>query len=284
MAITRVSTQGLTRSGTAIADVPDSPVIGAISDPGTDGYATVAFTEAATGGTVTTYTATSTPGSITATSATSPITVTGLTLSTAYTFKVKGANSTATGAESAASSSFTPITHWAPSGAYDSIATTNGSSGGATFTSIPQTYTHLQLRIITKSQGAATDFYNWRLNGNATSGNYRTHTLLGNGTSASSYTNTTGNTSAFIPTENPGTNATNVFAAIIIDILDYTNTNKYTTTRGLSGLDNNGADRTVDFQSGVWLSTAAISSITLTLSANSFASLSQFALYGIKGA
>ena len=49
-------------------------------------------------------------------------------------------------------------------GSYESIASTNGSVGGATFTSIPQTYTHLQLRIITKSQGAAPDFYNWRFN------------------------------------------------------------------------------------------------------------------------
>ena len=96
---------------TEISDVPDAPTIGAIADPGPDGSASVAFTAAATGGTVTTYTATSTPGTITGTSATSPITITGLTLDTAYTFKVKGTNSTATGPESSASSSFTPASH-----------------------------------------------------------------------------------------------------------------------------------------------------------------------------
>jgi hypothetical protein len=173
---------------------------------------------------------------------------------------------------------------FAPSGAYDSIATANGSGGGVTFTSIPQTYTHLQLRIITKSQGAGTDFYNWRFNGNATSGNYRTHTLLGTGSSASSYSNTTGNTSAFIPTENPGTNATNVFAAIIIDILDYADTNKYTTMRTVAGWDANGTGQ-VSLSSGVWLNTSAVTSIAiggyntdLTYSGNA-----SYALYGIKG-
>jgi hypothetical protein len=38
---------------------------------------------------------------------------------------------------------------FAPSGAYDSIATVSGtgSSGTISFTSIPSTYTHLQIRL-----------------------------------------------------------------------------------------------------------------------------------------
>jgi hypothetical protein len=167
-------------------------------------------------------------------------------------------------------------------GSYESIASTNGSVGGATFTSIPQTYTHLQLRIITKSQGAATDFYNWRVNADATSGNYRTHTLLGTGSSVSSYTNTTGNTSAFIPTENPGTNATNVFAGIIIDILDYTNTNKYTTMRTLAGWSANGSGQ-ISLSSGVWLNTSAVTSIAIGgyNTDLSYSGNASYALYGI---
>ena len=159
------------------------------------------------------------------------------------------------------------------------------SSGGATFTSIPQTYEHLQLRVFTKSQAAGTDYYNWRYNEDATSGNYRTHTLLGNGTSASANTNPTGNTTAHIPTENPGTNATSVFGVIILDILDYSNTNKYTTTRILAGWDANGSGQ-VSLSSGLWLSTAAVTNIAiggyatqLTTSGNA-----SYALYGIKRA
>lgn len=167
-------------------------------------------------------------------------------------------------------------------GSYESIASTNGSVGGATFTSIPQTYTHLQLRIITKSIGAGTDYYNYRFNADATSGNYRTHSLVGNGTSASANTNPTGNTSAFIPHTIPGTNATNVFSGIIIDILDYTNTNKYTTIRSLGGYDANGSGEAV-LASGVWLSTSAVTSIAIGgyNTDLSYTGNASYSLYGI---
>jgi hypothetical protein len=279
MAITRVSTQGLTRSGTAIADVPDAPTIGAISDPGTDGYATVAFTAAATGGAVTTYTATSTPGSITATSATSPITVTGLTLNTAYTFKVKGANSTATGAESAASSSFTTISHWSPSDAYEPIAVATVPAAGissVTFGSIPQTYTHLQIRY---SGNAGSNDTFFRLNGD-TSSNYTRHYLFGSGSSAAagaSLSQTSGSL-GYVAT----TSDTNIFGASVFDLLDYTNTNKYKTTRSLTGYDNNGGGLLVLY-SGLWLSTAAVTSITVLPNTGNFNQYTNIALYGIKG-
>lgn len=90
---------------TEIMDVPDAPTIGTATGSGTT--ASVPFTAAVTGGTPTSYTATSTPGSITATSATSPISVSGLTGGTSYTFKVKGTNSTGTGPDSSASNSIT---------------------------------------------------------------------------------------------------------------------------------------------------------------------------------
>jgi hypothetical protein len=282
MAITRVSTQGLTRSGTAIADVPDAPVIGAISDPGTDGYSTVAFTAAATGGAVTTYTATSTPGSITATSATSPITVTGLTLSTAYTFKVKGANSTATGAESSASSAFTPAAHWAPSGAYDSIATASGtgSSGTITFSSIPSTYTHLQIRAIGRNSYPATQF-NTRFNSD-TGANYAWHTFYGTGAATAA----SGSASAtFIGTYGLAYSSltAGIMSGYVIDILDYANTNKYKTTRTLGGFDANGSGEQGLF-SGLWMSTTAVTSIDLIAASGNWTTDTRFALYGIKGA
>ena len=113
--IKRANTSGITKSGSAIADVPDAPVIGAATNVGTsraynNGSATVAFTAAATGGTPTSYTATSTPGSFTASGAGSPLTVTGLQSATSYTFAVTATNTTATGAASAASSSITATT------------------------------------------------------------------------------------------------------------------------------------------------------------------------------
>lgn len=268
--------------GVASVARPSAPTIGTATDTGV-GLMSVTFTASTLGPTASSYTLTSSSG-ITGSGASSPLTLAETAVGT-YTYSVSGVNANGTGPSSAASNSVNVASIFAPSGAYDSIATTNGSSGGATFTSIPQTYTHLQLRIITKSQGAATDFYNWRLNGNATSGNYRTHTLLGTGASVSSYTNTTGNTSAFIPTENPGTNATNVFATIIIDILDYANTNKYTTMRTLAGWDANGTGQ-VSLSSGVWLNTSAITSIAIGgyNTDLSYSGNASYALYGIKGA
>ena len=49
---------------TPIADVPDAPTIGAVTDLATGNSVSVAYTAAATGGTVKTFTATSTPGGL----------------------------------------------------------------------------------------------------------------------------------------------------------------------------------------------------------------------------
>lgn len=165
---------------------------------------------------------------------------------------------------------------WAPSGAYDSIATTTVGAGGAssiTFTSIPSTYTHLQIRGISKMSSGASLYM--QLNSD-TGSNYARHYLNGNGSTVgaganSSFTNMFAGTTA---------NATSTFGASIIDILDYTNTNKYTTTRSLSGADANGSGY-VQFFSGLWMNTAAVSSITITGDSN-FDQYSSFALYGIK--
>ena len=109
----KVSLKSVMAGNTPIADVPDAPTIGAATNVGTsraynNGSATVAYTAAATGGTVTTFTATSTPGSFTATGA-SPITVTGLQSATSYTFAVSAANANGT-LTSASSSSITATT------------------------------------------------------------------------------------------------------------------------------------------------------------------------------
>jgi len=79
------------------------------------------------------------------------------------------------------------------------------------------------------------------------------------------------------------TNTASVFAAYVIDILDYANTNKYKTSRNLAGYDNNSGGR-VSLNSGNWRNTNAITSITLTCRSDNFQQYSQFALYGIKGA
>lgn len=86
--------------------VPQAPTIGTATSGSSS--ATVAYTAGATGGkTVSAYTATSSPGSFTGTGA-SPITVSGLTNGTSYTFTVTATNANGTSTASAASNAIVP--------------------------------------------------------------------------------------------------------------------------------------------------------------------------------
>ena len=98
----------VTQSFSVDADVPGAPTIGTATAG--DAQATVAFTAPASNGgaAITGFTVTSTPGGFTANGAASPITVTGLTNGTAYTFTVAATNSAGTGAASAPSDAVTP--------------------------------------------------------------------------------------------------------------------------------------------------------------------------------
>jgi hypothetical protein len=69
----------------------------------------------------------------------------------------------------------------------------------------------------------------------------------------------------------------------IIDIHDYANTSKNTTSRHFLGVDNNGVGR-IFMSSGMWPSTAAVNSVSIISEAGNWTTASQFALYGIKGA
>lgn len=90
------------------ATVPGAPTIGAVTAG--NGSCQVAFTAPGSdgGATITGYTATSTPGSFTGTAASSPITVTGLSNGTGYTFTVYATNSAGNSSNSSASATCTP--------------------------------------------------------------------------------------------------------------------------------------------------------------------------------
>lgn len=97
-------------TATVAAVVPGAPTIGTATISGV--VASVPFTAPASdgGSTITSYTATSTPGGITGTlsqAGSGTVTVSGLTGGTSYTFKVKATNAIGTGPESAASNSVT---------------------------------------------------------------------------------------------------------------------------------------------------------------------------------
>ena len=170
--------------------------------------------------------------------------------------------------------------------AYESIATvTLGSSASTiTFSSIPSTYQHLQIRGIAQaSTASALEDCTISLNSDTTSSNYYTHRLWGTGASAASQGFAGGGGYYLYQGVIPANTSTNIFGAIVIDILDYANTNKNTTTRTLSGVDLNGSGQ-VALCSGLWLNTAAINTVTVSIPAGAnFKQYSSFALYGIKG-
>jgi len=92
-------------------NAPGAPTIGTATNTGAGGTVSVAFTAPTFAGlpaVITSYTVTSSPGGLTGTGASSPITVSGLTDGTAYTFTVTATNSSGTGPASAASNSVTP--------------------------------------------------------------------------------------------------------------------------------------------------------------------------------
>lgn len=157
------------------------------------------------------------------------------------------------------------------------IATLNGtgSSASVTFSNIPQTFTHLQIKanVFTTASN-----YGLSLTFNGDTGsNYTYHRLSGDGSGTYSSAATSQTYSQFwgISQGTDTTYPTN----FILDILDYTNTNKNKTNRILIGKDSNGSGE-VGLYSGLWLSTNAITSITISSGIN-FATTSRFDLYGI---
>ena len=278
--INKVSSKTLMPGMTPVPDVPDAPTVGTVTD-GYDGTATVAATAAVTGGTPTTYTITPTPTTSPATfTGTSPVTVTGLSDGTAYTFTAAGVNSTATGPTGSASSTFVPFV----SGSYESIATVTAGAGGSSsisFTSIPSTYKHLQVRGLVRSTGTGTDIQiDYKLNSDAGS-NYTYHHLQGNGSGVYAY-GASAATPGNIQRATGASATSNAFGVFVMDILDYQNTNKYKTIRSLGGYDLNGSG-SIFMVSNAWLSTSAVSDILIYPDSGNWAQYSQIALYGIKG-
>ena len=175
----------------------------------------------------------------------------------------------------------------AAAGSYDSIQTftLSGNQTSISFTSIPSTYKHLQIRAISRSNytGSGGGIENYLTFNSDTANNYYYHVLAGNGATAASTAAGSMQANLVVGYSPRASDLANDFCAYVVDILDYQNTNKYKTTRSLAGEDYNGSG-TIRLWSGSWNSTAAVSTVTITcLPSNSFTQYSSFALYGIKG-
>jgi hypothetical protein len=174
--------------------------------------------------------------------------------------------------------------NWLDASSYFPIATITVPSTPAaniTFSSIPQTYKHLQIRGIGRCNRAlAQAGCRIRFNGD-TGSNYAFHQLYGNGATAGSE-GYASQSEMNLGELCAGSAPANTFGSVMLDVLEYTNTNKFKTMYEVGANERNNAGQ-VGVNSGVWLSTNAVTSITLFEPASSWVQYSSFTLYGIKG-
>lgn len=276
MSVRLTSEESLNYGKLRIPDVPSAPIIGSATDS-YNGGALVTFTPGVLGGAATTYTVTSSPGGLTGVGASSPVEIDGLTPGTSYTFTVKASNSTGTSPASAATSSYIATAKQS----FYSIATLQGTGTGALyFNNIPQTFTHLQLRVYGRSGNSTSSnlYTNWYKNG-TTNTAQSNHYIYGNGTTYAAVNNT-GLSYVFQNTMFPGTNAASHMGVAIIDCLDYTNPNKNKTVRTMGGYDNNSTGM-VTMASGLIVSPYAFDTCYVDTE-GSFTTTSYATLYGVK--
>jgi hypothetical protein len=176
-------------------------------------------------------------------------------------------------------------TNIASTTSFESIATYSLSSATSfvTFSSIPTTYKHLQIRTMLLNVSAQNN-YAININGDFST-NYASHQNQSNGSTTVRNSSISGNTSSIYF---GFANASSLYPFVsIIDILDYRSTIKTKSIRGLSGQDGNGTGTATDWRvqqsSGLWYGTAAITSVTLSVPSQTMGQYSSIALYGIKG-
>jgi hypothetical protein len=162
--------------------------------------------------------------------------------------------------------------------AFESIATTtiSSSTSSVEFTSIPSTYTHLQVRAHMVCS-ATNNMYMQLGNGTIDTGsNYSWKQLWGQSSAANS---NDGQSETFMYTGYVAN--TSYPASLIIDIADYANTNKFKTAKTMCANNNNTAGFVVSF-SGNWRSSSAVDRLKISTNGGTFNQYSHFALYGIK--
>lgn len=286
--LNKVSNKTLMPGITPISDVPDAPTIGTATAVNFSS-ATVTYTAAATGGTGTTFTATSTPGSITGTGS-SPITISGLSGSTSYTFKVRASNSTGTGAESSASNSIT--TPAAPEFVLLGRATASSSVSNLTVTELDQSYSHLELWIQCRTDRAAiNDAVIATFNGvsSGISYSFANNEVNGNGTVYFARNTTTGAFTTFAG-EIPGNSGSTsgAFGFTILQLFDYSSSTKNKSAFFMGGNNQNqtagtGGAANNTWHQATWNTSQAVTSVAITPNTGpNFLAGSVLSVYGVK--
>jgi hypothetical protein len=169
---------------------------------------------------------------------------------------------------------------------YESIQTftlTNNSTSTVEFSSIPATYTHLQIRGI--GAGITNTNVRMRFNGD-TGNNYSFHAVQAGAGYGGACTVTSGANNSSMIMYDQQLGSSTQFNIFVSDILEYRSTTKNKSVRTFSGATAVGSTNGfVYLYSGNWFnSPQAITSIQIFPFSNEFYAGSSFALYGIKGA
>lgn len=177
--------------------------------------------------------------------------------------------------------------------AYELISTTVLSSSAAcvTFAGLDTSaaaYKHLQIRYTARCSSAVAYpiTVNAQLNDDSTVGNYKWHLIGGDSTAVASYNGQLTPAGLFTGAAAGGSANASAFSANIVDFLDFASTSKNKTMRSLGGssASSTAINNEIRLYSSLWMSTAAITSIALTLTDSSnFVTGSRFSLYGLKG-
>jgi len=162
-------------------------------------------------------------------------------------------------------------------GAYEQISTILVSTATQFlfFTNIPQDYKHLQLRMTLRTDSTSADCY-ISFNGDDVNAQY--HYIMGNGSSV--FSSGVTSSSAVIAIPELSNSTSGAFTANIVDILDYSSPNKFTTSRSLSG---GTSINQIRMFSATWRNTAAVTQIRLNSGGGNMVAGTRFSLYGIKG-
>jgi len=165
----------------------------------------------------------------------------------------------------------------ASTASFESIAsTTLAADGTVTFSSIPQTYRHLHLRIVARP-GTGADYLMLQANGQ-TSNVYQRRRIVGAGStpSGAQLSNTFYMFAGY--TDKSG----NYWSVSYVDVFDYAQTNKYKMVRAMGGWTDNGASPFFGLFDSVYRQTTAITSLTISMPGANLLAGSTVALYGIK--
>jgi hypothetical protein len=169
---------------------------------------------------------------------------------------------------------------------FESIATVTGtgSSNTITFSSIPQTYSHLQIRCLMRGSYVQSSSGAVWLTANSISGTYTYHYLYGSGSSANAAGAVSQTNGLLGVSANNGSTNANIYGAAIVDIHNYSSTTQNKIIRSFNGEESNGLySGSLYLISSLIQTTSALTSISIINNDGNWLSGATFALYGIKG-